>query len=92
MEELNNFNVATGGTLIQDLKKTPINHEQINPRNESSHKISINEKSKLFKICKKNIIKVNSAHHQAVKKLGDDLIVSALANDGIIEGIEHKTS
>ena len=84
------INVATGGTLIQDLNKTPINHEQINPRNQTSHKISINKKSKLYKICKKNIIKVNSAHHQSVKKLGCNLMVSAIADDGIIEGIEHK--
>jgi putative glutamine amidotransferase len=33
---------------------------------------------------------VNSVHHQAVKTLGPDLRVSALAPDGIVEMIEHK--
>ncbi len=84
------INVAAGGTLIQDLKKFPINHEQLNPRNETSHKINILKKSKLFEICKKSIVDVNSAHHQAIKKLGKDLQVSAISSDGIIEGIEHK--
>ena len=84
------INVATGGTLIQDLKKKPINHEQINPRNETSHIININKKSKLYKICKKDKIKVNSAHHQSIKKLGKNLLVSAIADDGVIEGIEHN--
>ena len=84
------INVASGGTLIQDLIKIPINHEQINPRNQTSHKINIRKKSKLYKICNKDKIKVNSAHHQSVKKLGKNLIVSAKSNDGIIEGIEHK--
>ena len=83
------INVAMSGTLIQDLKKTPINHEQINPRNETSHIINIYKESKLYEICKRKSINVNSAHHQAVKKLGKDLIVSALASDGVIEGIEH---
>ena len=84
------INVATGGTLIQDLKKKPINHEQINPRNQTSHIININKKSKLYKICKKDKIKVNSAHHQSIKKLGKNLLVSAIADDGVIEGIEHN--
>tara|TARA_B100001057_G_scaffold325083_1_gene325293 strand:+ start:696 stop:1391 length:696 start_codon:yes stop_codon:yes gene_type:complete len=85
------INVAVGGTLIQDLRKKPINHEQINPRNETSHDITLNIKSKLYKICKKRKLRVNSAHHQAIKKLGKNLIVSAVAKDGIVEGIEHKT-
>ena len=84
------INVALGGTLIQDLPKKPINHEQINPRNQTSHVINLNTKSKLYEICKKRKLKVNSAHHQSIKKVGKNLIVSALAKDGVIEGIEHK--
>ena len=34
-------------------------------------------------------INVNSAHHQS-EKVGKDLNVSCAANDGVIEGIEHK--
>ncbi len=84
------MNVASGGTLIQDLKKNIINHEQLNPRNETSHEINIYKASKLYKICKKTKIKVNSAHHQAIKKLGKDFKISALSNDNVIECIEHK--
>ena len=32
---------------------------------------------------------VNSAHHQAIDKLGKNLIINGLANDKIIESIEH---
>ena len=65
------MNVATGGDLIQDIKasiETSIEHEQTNPRNEVSHEIDIKNNSKLFQIIKENKIKVNSAHHQSVKK------------------------
>ena len=84
------INVACGGSLIQDLKKKPINHEQINSRNETSHVVNILKKTQLYRICGTQKIKVNSAHHQSIKKLGKNLIMSSTANDGVIEGIEHK--
>ena len=87
------LNVALNGSLIQDIDKTNIKHEQSQPRNKFSHKVQINLKSKLYKILKKKEFKVNSAHHQAIKKIGKNLNVNAVAEDGIIEGIElnnHK--
>tara|TARA_Y100001970_G_scaffold155928_1_gene190899 strand:+ start:6767 stop:7474 length:708 start_codon:yes stop_codon:yes gene_type:complete len=86
------MNVANGGDLIQDIDKsikTDIFHEQKNPRNKVSHEISIKKNSKLYKIVKSDKIKVNSAHHQSVKNIGKDFVLSALASDGIIEAIEH---
>ena len=86
------INVACGGTLIQDIKSekpSSINHEQINPRNETSHIIQITKDTKLFKIIKKNKIFVNSAHHQSVGVLGNKLTECAKADDNIIEAIEH---
>ena len=80
------------GNLIQDIKinkKFNINHEQLNPRNETSHLITINKNTKLYKIINKSKIYVNSAHHQSVKKLGKDLITSGTADEGIIESIEN---
>jgi len=86
------INIACGGSLIQDIKinkEFNINHEQINPRNEISHSITIYKDSKLYKIIKRNKIYVNSAHHQSVNKLGKNLIKVAEAEDNIIEAIEH---
>ena len=87
------INVALGGTLIQDiksLKKKTLEHEQLNPRDETSHKVFIEQKSFLQKIIKKKIINVNSAHHQSVDKLGRNLICSGKSSDGIIESIESN--
>ena len=83
------LNVACGGTLIQDINSLKIEHEQKNSRDETSHNIEILPSSFLSKIVKKKIIKVNSAHHQSVKKIGKNLIASSYATDGIIESIEH---
>jgi len=86
------LNVVCGGTLIQDIKKNnpkAIKHEQLNPRNETSHKVKVLPETFFKKIVKKNIINVNSAHHQAIDKLGKNLIASGYANDGVVECIEH---
>jgi putative glutamine amidotransferase len=33
-------------------------------------------------------LEVNSAHHQAVKTAGPGLVIDAIAEDGVVEGIE----
>ena len=86
------MNVASGGDLIQDIDvsiNTNIKHEQLNPRNEISHEVKIKRNSRLFQIIQSEKIKVNSAHHQSVKKIGENFISSAFAPDNIIEAIEH---
>jgi putative glutamine amidotransferase len=34
--------------------------------------------------------RVNSLHHQIVDRLGDDLVASAYASDGVVEGFETR--
>jgi putative glutamine amidotransferase len=85
------INVLYKGSLIQHIPdeiKNPIEHEQKNPRNEAGHSVTIQENTKLYSIISKQNIMVNSAHHQAIKVPGKGLIVNALSNDGVIEGIE----
>ena len=86
------LNVSCGGTLIQDIKKfnnKMLEHEQLNPRNQTSHSVSIKRKTKLYEIIKQEKIEVNSAHHQAVEQLGKNFIVSGTSSDGIVEAIEN---
>ena len=86
------INVSCGGDLIQDIKtenNNLINHEQLKPRDQTSHKIIIRKNTKLSNIVDEDAFFVNSAHHQSVKTLGKNLITSAVSNDNIIEAIEH---
>ena len=89
------LNVHRGGSLIQDIETQidePIKHEQGLPLSRVSHVIKVKSKSRLSgfisdsKSDKK--VKVNSHHHQSIKKLGRDLIETAWTNDGVVECIE----
>jgi putative glutamine amidotransferase len=97
------LNIIRGGDLIQHIpdyfldlaqNQLTINHEQPAPKHIPSHLININPGTLLNKFANnKSEIMVNSTHHQAVLNLGDGLIISATAPDGIIEAIElpsHK--
>ena len=86
------INVVLGGTLIQHIpdyiNNNLIKHEQPNPRDEPSHYVKIEKNTKLYKITNSAKMFVNSAHHQAVKTLGRNLVANSYSEDGIIEGIE----
>lgn len=79
--DIQEINVIFGGTLHQ---KIP-NHNLLD---QSKHVIKISNNSMLFNIYNKNIIDVNSYHCQAIKDLAPDFKITAISNDGIIEGIE----
>ncbi|WP_424814463.1 gamma-glutamyl-gamma-aminobutyrate hydrolase family protein [Roseococcus sp. YIM B11640] len=83
--------VALGATLIQhipDELPSDIAHEQPNPRTEPGHEVEIAPGTLLARITGRARMAVNSAHHQAVKAVGNGLLVNATAPDGLIEGIE----
>ncbi|HYZ42004.1 MAG TPA: gamma-glutamyl-gamma-aminobutyrate hydrolase family protein [Stellaceae bacterium] len=85
------LNVALGGTLIQhipDEVPNPLPHRQPNPRNEPGHTVRVIAGTLLHQITGVDNLGVNSAHHQAVKTAGPGLVIDAIAEDGVVEGIE----
>ncbi|MBS4007611.1 MAG: gamma-glutamyl-gamma-aminobutyrate hydrolase family protein [Clostridium sp.] len=80
--------VAAGGTLHQDLAGVQkIQHQQRAPSTYPIHRIKMRRSSLLRRILQAEEIRVNSMHHQAVKQPGR-FVVSAVAPDGVTEGIE----
>lgn len=84
------LNVAFGGSLYQDIFDLPgvLQHVQKAKPYEASHSIQTKEGSFLREVIGESR-RVNSYHHLAVKDLGKGLEVSAVAPDGIVEGIEY---
>ena len=85
------LNVAMGGTLYQDLRSQVegcIRHQQQQSSHYASHKAMMTEGSKLHAIYGSTEVMVNSFHHQAVKDVGEGLVVTARASDGVVEGLE----
>ena len=75
---------------IPDTCPEALTHEQPNSRSEPGHEVTIVENTLLYKnLGGKKKIEVNTAHHQAIAKVGEGLKANAYAPDGIIEGIEH---
>ena len=85
------LNVVLGGTLVQHIPdeiENPLAHEQPNPRDEAGHDVEVTEGTMLHAIAGNTRLSVNSAHHQSVKDVGENVVVNAVAPDGVIEGIE----
>ncbi len=84
-------NVALGGSLYQDIPAqldSPLAHRQRPPATEPSHTVTITDGSLLHRIAKRTEIRVNSSHHQSVKRVAPGLRVTGRAPDGVIEAIE----
>jgi putative glutamine amidotransferase len=86
------LNVATGGTLVQDLPSEigrVVEHDPEVERTVMAHKVSLVPGTRLREVLGRDEVAVNSFHHQAVDRVGDGLVVSARSvGDSVIEGIE----
>ena len=85
---------ALGGKVWQDIyvqgNGAKLKHSQDMPREIASHTVSIEKGSLLYSIFGKDVLAVNSFHHQAVSEAGPHLRVSAMSPDGIIEAVESS--
>ena len=88
------LNVALGGTLYQDLPsqwgRGVLKHRQETPKWQPTHEVEVSGDAYLAEIMDREVLKVNSYHHQGIKDLADGLVVTARSSDGVAEAVEAR--
>jgi putative glutamine amidotransferase len=84
--------VAAGGTLYQDIPsemERGLGHDVREfGRDHLCHQVDIEPASRLAQTLGTTSTVVNSFHHQSVQKVPQGFVVTARADDGVVEGIE----
>ena len=81
------INVYFGGSLIQHID-TPEKHKWLDD-DTNFHRVKTAGNSFLNDLYG-DYFNSNTSHHQAIKKLGENMTACAMTDDGIIEGCYHK--
>lgn len=76
------LNIAMGGTIHQHFDETTVGHNGV------PHKVDVQPGTLTEKVLGGTRISGWSSHHQACDRLADGLLLSASADDGIIEAFE----
>lgn len=85
------LNISRGGTLIQHLPdhaEATLAHRQDMPGDQPGHRVELDPASRIAELIGKTHLEVNTFHHQAVDRLGEDLVEAGWADDGLLEAIE----
>jgi putative glutamine amidotransferase len=93
------LNVYLKGSLIQDIpdmragRANPAPHGTTDlaagaKSGDQFHSAALQEGSLLARMAGSLTVEINSSHHQAIDRPGDELRVTAQAPDGIVEGVE----
>ena len=82
------INIALGGTLVQDLPDERHRHDTVTDT-DRIHKVHTTHPL-LADLYGESFVS-NSAHHQAIDRLGEGLSVTCVSDDGVIEGIVHES-
>ena len=83
------LNVFFGGSLYQNIFCADIHRRFENC--DRVHETILKPEGFLYEIYQKENPVANSAHHQAVKELGEGLVPVQYSKEGIIEAFYHKT-
>lgn len=84
------MNVALGGSLYQDLPAeypSQTDHHMSPPYDRVCHRVDIVKGTPLHELLKKDVLGVNSYHHQAVKRTAHCLREMAYSEDGLTEAV-----
>jgi len=88
------INVGFGGSLYQDMKEDAepqFEHRQTDlgkTRQEATHSVLVTDADSSLGSIVQGACRVNSLHHQAVKRVGRGLKVTARSEDGFVEAVE----
>lgn len=89
------INIYFGGSLYQDIGELNKAHKCIYWNSPTDHKDNINtikaDKDTVLNNLYGDRFVSNSSHHQAVKAVGKGLKVTAVSDDGVVEGLEHDS-
>lgn len=84
------LNVYFNGSLIYDIPTIrKVDHSKIDKNTMRLHNINVFKETILHNCVNKEKGIVNSSHHQSIDRLGEGLMISAKADDGIVEAIEY---
>lgn len=84
------LNVHLGGSLYQDIPAqipSEVAHRMEKPYHRASHECRLVPGTPMYALCGREVVGVNSHHHQAVKDPAPSLRVMGRAEDGIIEAL-----
>jgi putative glutamine amidotransferase len=83
-------NASLGGSLLADLEESgKANHRRMADA-DGEHMVQLTEGSQLAEIAQTHEAMINSAHHQAVDRVADELMISGISPDNVIEALEWK--
>ncbi|CAD6000576.1 gamma-glutamyl-gamma-aminobutyrate hydrolase family protein [Agreia sp. COWG] len=87
------INVALGGSIVQDLGSNTL-HKNVGAPISSvmaTHPVALDSTSRVAADLGVDELTVQSAHHQAVDRLGEGLQAVGTAPDGVVEVVEHTS-
>ena len=88
------INVGFGGSLYQDIKEDAepqSEHRQTDvgkSRQEATHSVVVTDSESSLGLIVEGACRVNSLHHQAIKRVGRGLKVTVRSEDGFVEAVE----
>jgi len=88
------LNVFRGGTLVQDIpalvEKAVPHDDHGESKQPARHFVRLSKGSLLERLAGKDLVEVNSFHHQSAGHIGKGLQAVATAPDGVIEAVEDS--
>jgi putative glutamine amidotransferase len=84
------INIVLGGNLFQDIRKMR-KHTHNRPGLLPTKRVDLQEGAALAKLCGRQRLRVNSLHHQAIDRPGEELQVVGRDLDQIVQAVESSS-